>query len=147
MQAAIAIGRYLIPHAQIAFGLMRLDPVLQAAKRILAEVINRKWSRFTVRDLFTALPRIQFPRVSVLTDPLVLLEEHGYVRREEPPEHSGPGRKPSPGFVVRPDVHTLTSAEFAQTGGTADSAKIAEDSVPRAHDLDLTDAFREMIEL
>ncbi|PZR80336.1 MAG: hypothetical protein DLM65_08485 [Candidatus Aeolococcus gillhamiae] len=119
---AIAVGEYLIAHALVAFGLMRADPNLVAARRVLAQLQHKQRRDVTIRELFSELPRPQFPRVDDLSIPLAILEEHGYVRRAAMEERAGPGRKPSPRFEIHPDM----SAESAQPGPKGNSAESAD---------------------
>jgi hypothetical protein len=132
--AAIQLGRdYLIDHAISAFGVMGADPSLSSAQRILDELRRRGWTRFTRRGLFTVLPRTQFPRNPLLEPPLALLEEFGWVRRELPFEHLGPGRPRSPAYAVNPAVHgrlTSGSAQSAQSVSGEHSANSADGRCP-----------------
>jgi hypothetical protein len=53
--------------------------------------------------------RSRFPKVGDLDGPLDLLEQHGYIRRQPEPERTGPGRPPSPTYLVHPDLATETT--------------------------------------
>jgi replicative DNA helicase len=102
--AAVTIARYLIAHALAAFDLMGSDPTLDDARYLLRWIERTGSQAFTRRELFTALPRGRFAKVDALDAPLVLLEEHGYVRKAEAAARSGPGRPPSPTYLVNPAV-------------------------------------------
>jgi replicative DNA helicase len=102
MAAALRFGDYLTAHALAAFDAMGADPELADARYLLAHLDRNRVERFTVRDLFSDLPRGRFGKVADLTAPLALLADHGYVRELEPPERKGPGRRPSPTFLVNP---------------------------------------------
>jgi replicative DNA helicase len=102
VEAAIAIGRYLIEHALAAFGLMGSDQTLDDARYVLGRIERTTTERFTRRELFTALPRGRFPKVDALDPALELLEAHGHIRRADQPAPKGPGRPPSPAYEVNP---------------------------------------------
>jgi hypothetical protein len=137
ISAATQLGRdYLIGHAISAFGVIGADPSLVLAERIRDELRRRGWTRFSRRDLFTALPRSRFPRMSSLDAPLTLLEEFSWVRSEASSDRSGAGRPRSPSYAVNPGVHgkaTARSAESTLERGSADSA---DGSLPRADEQD-----------
>lgn len=96
--SSIAIGRYLLDHAQSAFALIGADPELSHAQRLLAWLERAGVTRFSKRDAWQAT-RGYFKKAAELDAPLHLLCEHGYLR-EETPERSGPGRRPGSIFVV-----------------------------------------------
>jgi replicative DNA helicase len=118
VRAAIRIGRYLIPHALMAFDLMEADPNLTLARRVLHWILTKELTSFSRRDCFESM-KGRVRRVEALDPILNVLEAHGYVRRrvQEPRRR---GRPPAPVFDVNPLV-----AKFAQTGLPTDSANSA----------------------
>ncbi|GAA4377357.1 hypothetical protein GCM10023088_37100 [Actinomadura verrucosospora] len=104
MRAAIRLGEYFTAHAVATFDAMGSDPDQHAARAIYAWIERTKPDRFTVRQLFSKLPRTKFPKVADLETPLDLLEQHGWIRRLPDPERTGPGRRPSPTYLVHPDL-------------------------------------------
>jgi hypothetical protein len=133
IRAATKLGRdYLIGHAISAFGVIGADPSLVLAERIRDELRRRGWTRFSVRDLFTALPRSRFPRMSSLEAPLALLEEFGWVRSESSFDRQGAGRPRSPSYAVNPAVHGRPTAQSAESTLERGSADTADGSLPCA---------------
>ncbi|MGI5225729.1 YfjI family protein [Actinoallomurus sp. CA-142502] len=105
MRNATRIGEYYIAHALAAFDAMGADPDVDNARTVLTWLENNQPERFTVRELFTVLPRSRFKRVGSLEPPLDLLEQHGWIRRQAEPPRNGPGRPPSPTYVTHPRIH------------------------------------------
>ncbi|MBI3843636.1 MAG: DUF3987 domain-containing protein [Planctomycetes bacterium] len=101
MRNAIAIGRYLGPHAHAAFATMGADGTVEDAKYLLDAIERRHVLTFTKRDLFQ-WTRSRFDRVSKLEPALQLLVEHLFVRQRAVDVVTGPGRRPSPTFEVNP---------------------------------------------
>ncbi len=124
---AIAIAGYLVEHALAVFDLMGADPGITDARYLLAWIERAGGERFTRRDLFSALPRSRFPKVADLDPPLAVLVDHGYILREETPAaNAGPGRKPSPTYLVNPHMLSAQSAQSAQWPRRPDSADTAD---------------------
>ncbi|MGH3322229.1 MAG: YfjI family protein [Streptosporangiaceae bacterium] len=105
MRAAVRLGEYFTTHAVGAFDAMGADPDLDAACAVHAWLERTRPEQFTVRELFTALPRSRFRKVTDLEQPLALLEQHGWIRRQPEPPRNGPGRPPSPAYAVHPRLH------------------------------------------
>ncbi|NUR49979.1 MAG: helicase DnaB, partial [Hamadaea sp.] len=97
-------GRYFAEHALGAFDDMGADPVTEDARALLAWIEANQAARFTKRELFSGVHRGRFRKVGDLDPGLTLLETHGYIRAEAQPERSGPGRRPSPGYLAHPTV-------------------------------------------
>jgi replicative DNA helicase len=114
MRAALQVGDYYIAHALAAFDHMGTDPVLDSARFLLRWIEREQPERFTVREIFNAVSRSRFAKVGDLETPLALVEDHGYIRRQPDPERKGPGRPPSPAYLVHPDLAAI-SAESAQS--------------------------------
>jgi replicative DNA helicase len=127
MQAAIRITEYFTAHALAAFDHMGVDPVLADARVLYRWLETARPEKFTKRELFTAVSRARFAKVGALDAPLDLLEQHGWIRREPEPERTGPGRKPSPAYLVHPDLaaETAVSAQRPGRHRSADTADIA----------------------
>ena len=113
MAAAITVMDYYTAHALAGFDLMGVDPAVEDARVILRWLERTGPSRFTKREAFTGLSRSRFPKVADLDTPLALLEQHGYIRPEPEPDRTGPGRRPSPAYLVHPGLAAET-AEYAQ---------------------------------
>jgi replicative DNA helicase len=113
MASAVRVAGYLTAHALAAFDGMGADPVLEAARELYAWLERARPEKFTKRELFSAVSRSRFAKVGDLDGPLELLEQHGWIRREPEPERAGPGRKPSPAFLVHPAL-AAESAVSAQ---------------------------------
>ena len=99
--AAIQVGKYLIPHAKAAFAEMGADPFVGHAKTILRWIEQNNLICVTKRELHQAL-RGTFKRVEEIEQPLSLLVSHGFIRKQEEASGGGPGRKPSPVYEVNP---------------------------------------------
>jgi hypothetical protein len=110
IESAIAIAKtFLIPHAKTAFAMMSRDQTESRAQRVLHVV--RSWEQpiITKRDVWRRLCR-SFTAVDDLDGPLGLLVDHGYLRHLRS-QTSGPGRKPSPTFVINPLIRKEEIAE------------------------------------
>jgi hypothetical protein len=104
MDGAIQIGRYLLEHAQAAYGLMGADPEIERAKFLLSWVTALRKTSLTLRDLFQGT-KGRFRRVEAMRPALAILVDRGFLRPRVQPSHPGPGRKPSPVYEVNPLVH------------------------------------------
>lgn len=127
MRDALRVTGYFTAHALAAFDHMGVDPVLEAARELYAWLERLRPGKFTKRELFSAVSRSRFPKVGDLDAPLELLEQHGWIRREPEPERTGPGRRPSPAYLVHPDLaaEIAVSAKHRRGSLSADSADIA----------------------
>lgn len=105
LSAAIRIGTYFTEHAQAAFNLLGATGTSDAAY-LLDHLARKCVTQFTIRNLHAELPRGRFPTVDVVVAAVTLLDEHGYVQDKPQPERTGPGRKPSPSYIVRPGITT-----------------------------------------
>lgn len=104
VERATTIGRYYAAHALAAFDDMGADPTTNHARSALAWIERSGKNRFTKRELFTGIYRGRFSRADELNPILDLLEQHGYIRRLPEPPRTGPGRKPSPSYLVHPAI-------------------------------------------
>jgi hypothetical protein len=122
MADALAVGDYFTAHALAAFDQMGANLEYEDAQEVLAWLERTGLARFTKREAFTALSRSRFPKAADLDAPLTVLEDHGYIRRDdEPLERTGPGRPPSPGYLVHPEL-SRRNREIRTKGISADSA-------------------------
>ena len=102
---AIRIGAYFTEHARAAFNLLG-DTGTSDAAYLLDYLTRKEVTEFTIRNLHAGLPRGRFPTADTVIGAVQLLDEHGYVQPKIQPERTGPGRKPSPSYLVRPEVTT-----------------------------------------
>ena len=102
MNAAITLGDYFTSHIHRVSDVMRADPQIEGAKRILKWIIDNKKEKFSKRDAHHDLEHV-FPRSDDLIDPLEVLIERGHIRSVEV-KGSGVGRPPSPQFEVNPQT-------------------------------------------
>jgi replicative DNA helicase len=91
---------------------MGADPIVDNARHVLDWIARTGTTQVTRRDLFTAVSRGRFRKVTELDPVLDLLDQHGYVRPRELPPRAGAGRPASPTFDVHP--HAAETAESAQ---------------------------------
>ncbi len=102
MEAAIEIGRYLIPHADRVLSCINEDATAQpaTAEALLSWIGRHGNDRFTKRDAHQGNRR-KFKSAEALDEPLALLTGRGYIRPVEA-RTSGPGRPASPEYEVNP---------------------------------------------
>lgn len=101
MNAAIAFGAALIPHAKSAYGLIGADTAIGAARDILGWLVREQRPLFTAREVFLHL-RGRYKRMAELWPAFRMLEEHQMIR-EVAPEHRKTGR-PSKTYEASPYV-------------------------------------------
>lgn len=106
LQEAMAIGRWLIPHAVVAYEQLAPSNRKQLAARILRTV--KKYFQpdtvWTKKQLFDRIRSSAVEEASQLDDPLQLLLEYGWVK-EIPYADADPhrrGRKRSPQYMAHP---------------------------------------------
>lgn len=114
VEAAARLGDYYLAHALAVFDLMDADPVLEGARTILDWITRTGRTRFTRRELFTAVSRVRFRKATDLDAPLQLLEQHGYLRLGTRAPATGPGRPASAPYDVNPHSHAAETAETAE---------------------------------
>lgn len=110
---AILIGAYFVDHALAAFDLLG-DGGASDAAYILEFLRRRNVESFTTRSLLTDLPRGRFGNAEAIGAAVEVLVEHGWVIPQEAPERTGPGRRPSPSYIVHPDIGSAESAQSAE---------------------------------
>jgi hypothetical protein len=103
VEAAIDIGRYLIPHAKAAFSEMGADALLDDCRFVIKRLERDGRSTLTKREMFTAV-RSRVKKVEDLDPVITRLEEHGYIRLQSSKPSSGPGRPASPVYEVNPHL-------------------------------------------
>ncbi len=106
MRAAVSLGTYFEAHAKAAFALMGSDARMAVAKKVWASIVRHKLDSFKVSELWQKVRR-RFANVTELEKALATLEELGYIRALLVSERKGPGKPPSPMFLVNPLPRTL----------------------------------------
>ena len=109
--AAIALADYFTDHALAAFDGMRANPDIADAEYLLDVIRRRNSTEVSKRDLHVASSRSRFAKVSDLDPAIRVLEDHGWLTPQEPPQVSGPGRRPSPRWTVNPTTETTQTTE------------------------------------
>ncbi|CAM3748322.1 DUF3987 domain-containing protein [Nocardiopsis rhodophaea] len=104
VKAAEEIGEFYAAHALAVFGLMGADPVHATARKIFDWLAAHPRRQLSHRDLFTAVRTKQIAKSSDLEAPLELLTDLGWIRPLPPPEKKGRGRKPSPTYLIHPQL-------------------------------------------
>ena len=102
MERALLLGPYLIQHANAIFSLMGADAEVEKAEKVLGWMERNGEAIFNQRDCFNGL-RGTFQKVDRLVPVLLLLENHGYIRRLEDKKNNKPGRKRSPRYEINPE--------------------------------------------
>jgi len=97
--AAWAIGEYLIPHAQAAYGDMGEGADAKTARRLLKWVLRTGPAEFTLRDCHQAHRSLTH---AALAAALGLLCERGFLRQAEGAKRPGAGRPKAPAYQVNP---------------------------------------------
>ncbi|MBK9314629.1 MAG: DUF3987 domain-containing protein [Acidobacteria bacterium] len=104
MKNAIAISRYLLPHARLAYAEMGADPKIEDAKYVLRWIKRTGLREFTERDAFEGT-KGRFKQVAGIRPALEVLEDHAYIRPEEGAIERRRGRKSSPKYTVNPNFN------------------------------------------
>jgi hypothetical protein len=108
---AIELATCLISHAQAVFALMDRDPAINDAEKLVGWIVRQGRPFFTVRECFRS-HQGRFQRVDAMLTILVLLEQHGYIRRVR--QDSGGGRPASDLCEVNPGVLNRGGDELAE---------------------------------
>jgi replicative DNA helicase len=125
--AAIRLADYLIQHAGAVFDLMGADLRVEDARWLLDWIGRTNQVQFSRRDAHQAA-RGRYRKATDLEPALILLEEHGWLRRVDPEPSRDPhgrGRPASPRFLVNP-LHP--SSETTETTKTP-AGPVSVDSV------------------
>lgn len=104
---AVRIGTYFSEHARAALGLLG-ETDTSDARRVLDHLVKKGIKEFSIRSLHVELPRGRFATRDDVAAAVAVLEEHGYVVPQPPPERTGPGRRPSPTYRVHPNATEST---------------------------------------
>lgn len=103
MMQAVYMGSFLAEHAKAAYALMGTDDTIEGAKKVLEWIRREAKTRFTVRDCQQALKQnMLFSHVDALKVALKELEERYFIWEQPVEPKQGPGRKPSPVYLVNP---------------------------------------------
>ncbi|GAA4978105.1 hypothetical protein GCM10023205_52470 [Yinghuangia aomiensis] len=105
MNAAITLGRYFTGHTLAVADLMGTETGTDRARAVLDILATHPTRDITRRDLFTALPRRDFPNVAALDPALALLVDLGWIRVLPAPERRGRGR-PTVRYRIHPHAQT-----------------------------------------
>lgn len=109
MEAARAIGAYYLEHALAAFGIMRQDPRVEAAKKILEFILLHAPQTFKGRDVLQY--KSAFKTMEDLEPGLVVLRDRGYIRLESQ-KYKGKGRPESSSYQVNPKIFKINSKDI-----------------------------------
>lgn len=115
MADAVKLGSFFVSHYLAATEEMGADPKVNKARYLLGLLRRLDRRMITVRDLYNRVTKSQVPKVGDLVEVLDLLEDHHWVMRLPEPERTGPGRRPSPTYVLNPDLLSADSADSAET--------------------------------
>jgi hypothetical protein len=103
MDRAAQLMSYFQGHLRRIHAAMDADPRATTARKLLHWIVSNRLERFTKRFAYQGV-KGTFKTVDELEPVLTLLEKHGYIRMEQTLDRPGPGRKPSPGYIVHPDT-------------------------------------------
>lgn len=93
VEAAVAVAEWAVPHAQLAFGVSRLDNVAANAIGVLDWIRRTGTEAFSRRDVHRALHR-RFSRAEEAAAALELLAENGWLRGEGEQDRRRPYVRP-----------------------------------------------------
>ena len=103
MMQAVYMGSFLAEHAKAAYALMGTDDTIERAKKVLEWIRREARTRFTIRDCQQALKQnTLFSHVDTLKAALKELEERYFIWEQPAEPRQGPGRRPSPVYLVNP---------------------------------------------
>jgi hypothetical protein len=112
VERAIELGRYFLAHAQVVLGATPPNERMLAAEALLKWINGRP--SFSVREVQRGSQR--FGGADDIRATLAVLEEHGYVRRREPPLPSR-GRPARDDYDVHPLLHADRTAKESESQG------------------------------
>lgn len=98
--AAISIAKYLIPHAQMAFGVMQADPEIESAKYLWGRMVQDDRPIIPYRDIWHK-SKARFSTADKLDAALNVLVERGYLVQIPVPA-AGRGRPMKPNYAKNP---------------------------------------------
>lgn len=132
MEAAIAMARWGIPHAQAVLvgGEWIDEPNIAAAKRFLRWITKKEVREFTRHELHLAVrSNPSFAKADLLTPGLNVLVERGYIRRRL--SDSKPGRPPEI-FDVNPALYGARNTQKSPNPPSSDALE-GDSCVPCAN--------------
>ena len=100
---AIEIGRYFLAHSGYAYSRMGTDLNIQKAKFVLAKLKRKGIQQIKRSELFQMCRGKFFKKTEEIFPTLELLEDHGYLRMEEPVRKSA-GRPADVRIFVNPKI-------------------------------------------
>ena len=104
IEAAIEIAKYLIPHAEAVLHMMQAsEDTTKSDARYLLRWITRHGKREFTKSEAQQDGKRRFPDADDIDPALAELTRRGYIR-PKPAVSSGPGRPPSPGYEVNPEI-------------------------------------------
>ena len=98
---AIQIGKYFLAHSAYAYSMMGTDLSIQKAKFVLAKLKKKNIRQIKRSELFQMCRGKFFKKTEEIFPTLELLEEHGYIRLEEP-ERQTVGRPADVKVIINP---------------------------------------------
>lgn len=110
LKNAILIGQYFLEHVKYAYALMGSDINMKKAYMILGKIRKHSITQIKRSDLFQICRGKFFKKTEEIFPILELLEEHGYLRQEQP-GYAGTGRPADVMVIVNPD--TLKEEQLA----------------------------------
>ena len=84
IKRAISIGQYFLAHSAYAYSMMGTDLSIQKAKFVMAKIKKKGILEIKRSELFQMCRGKFFKKTEEIFPTLELLEEHGYIRSEEP---------------------------------------------------------------
>lgn len=84
IKRAISIGQYFLAHSAYAYSMMGTDLSIQKAKFVMAKIKKKGILEIKRSELFQICRGKFFKKTEEIFPTLELLEEHGYIRSEEP---------------------------------------------------------------
>jgi len=103
IREAIDIGRYFLAHARYAYSMMGTDLNIQRAQFVLGKLMNKGIQEIKRSELFQMCRGKFFKKTEDLLPTLSLLEDHGYIRQEQPPVF-GAGRPADVRIHLNPEI-------------------------------------------
>ena len=104
---SVEIGRYLAYHAKAAYSEIGAEPEVDLAKKLLAQLQRRGVATFSRREAFHWLRRA-VSKSEMLDQPLAILVDHGYIRRQVVTKTTG---RPREVFNVNPRAQKAQKSE------------------------------------
>jgi replicative DNA helicase len=108
---AVRLVDYFKWHARKVHTLMDADPRIADARKVFRWIITNRLKRFTKRDVH-ANHRATFRTAHEIDPVLVILERHYLIVPIRESDRSGPGRSPSPAYLVNPLAHDVNLSAY-----------------------------------